>query len=139
MWNSTTSNAQRPRRASSASNRTEVESVCPGMTHPFHASFAFQTIEQDRGHIDLSGPTVTFINGQGTLPPQPSSWNNELHPEKAGFEKFADLFQTKLKYSSQIGWRSRIARMRCGVALTTSYVICAAVFPQLPPCRTRRP
>ena len=45
----------------------------------------------------LSGPTVTFINGQGTLSPQPSSWDNELHPEKAGFEKFADLFQAKLK------------------------------------------
>jgi hypothetical protein len=45
----------------------------------------------------LSGPTVTFSNGQGTLSPQPSSWDNELHPEKAGFEKFADLFQAKLK------------------------------------------
>ena len=45
----------------------------------------------------LSGPTVTFINGQGTLSPQPGSWDNELHPEKAGFEKFADLFQAKLK------------------------------------------
>jgi hypothetical protein len=47
--------------------------------------------------ISLSGPTVTFINGQGTLAPQPSSWHNELHPSRAGFEKFADLFQVRLK------------------------------------------
>jgi len=45
----------------------------------------------------LAGPTVTFINGQGTLVPQPSSWHNELHPARAGFEKFADIFQVKLK------------------------------------------
>ena len=31
-------------------------------------------------------PNVTFINGQGTLPPQVSSWHNELHPAHAGFE-----------------------------------------------------
>jgi hypothetical protein len=40
---------------------------------------------------------VTFINGQGTLAPQTSSWHNELHPAKAGFETFADVFQQKLK------------------------------------------
>jgi hypothetical protein len=40
---------------------------------------------------------VTFINGQGTLVPSPSSWHNELHPAKAGFDKFAGLFHTKLK------------------------------------------
>lgn len=45
----------------------------------------------------LTGPTVTFINGQGTLAPQPSSWHNELHPARAGFDKFAELFQVKLK------------------------------------------
>jgi hypothetical protein len=45
----------------------------------------------------LVGPTVTFINGQGTLAPQPSSWHNELHPTRAGFEKFADIFHLKLK------------------------------------------
>ncbi len=45
----------------------------------------------------LSGPTVTFINGQGTLVPQPSSWHNELHPARAGFGKFADIFQVELK------------------------------------------
>jgi hypothetical protein len=45
----------------------------------------------------LVGPMVTFINGQGTLAPQTSSWHNELHPAKAGFETFADIFQAKLK------------------------------------------
>ena len=42
-------------------------------------------------------PKVTFINGQGTLPPQTSSWHNELHPTRAGFEKFADIFYRELK------------------------------------------
>jgi hypothetical protein len=45
----------------------------------------------------LTGPKVTVINSQGTLAPQTSSWHNELHPAKAGFEKFADIFQLKLK------------------------------------------
>jgi hypothetical protein len=40
---------------------------------------------------------VTFINGQSTLPPQKSSWHNELHPSRAGFDAFADLFYAKLK------------------------------------------
>jgi hypothetical protein len=43
-------------------------------------------------------PKVTFINGQGTLAPKPSSWHNELHPDKAGFEKFAGLFYQQLKH-----------------------------------------
>lgn len=42
-------------------------------------------------------PKVTFLNGQGTLPQVPASWHNELHPSKAGFNKFADLFHAKLK------------------------------------------
>ena len=45
----------------------------------------------------LAGHKVTFINGQGTLIPQTSSWHNELHPAKAGFEKFADMFQHELE------------------------------------------
>jgi hypothetical protein len=45
----------------------------------------------------LVGPNITFINGQGTLAPQPSSWHNELHPARAGFEKFADIFYLKVK------------------------------------------
>lgn len=42
-------------------------------------------------------PKVTFINGQGTLPAQKSAWHNELHPSKAGFQKFADIFHRELK------------------------------------------
>jgi hypothetical protein len=42
-------------------------------------------------------PKVTFINTQGTLAPQTSSWHNELHPARAGFNKFADLFYRDLK------------------------------------------
>ncbi len=40
---------------------------------------------------------VTFINGQGTLAADTSSWHNELHPSKDGFKKFATLFHAKLK------------------------------------------
>jgi len=40
---------------------------------------------------------VTFINGQGTLLPQKSSWHNELHPSRSGFEAFANLFHARLK------------------------------------------
>ena len=42
-------------------------------------------------------PKVTVIATQGTLSPQPSSWHNELHPSKAGFNAFAALFQAELK------------------------------------------
>ncbi len=45
----------------------------------------------------LAGPTVTFINGQGTLESKPNSWHNELHPARPGFEKFADIFYQKLE------------------------------------------
>jgi hypothetical protein len=45
----------------------------------------------------MAGPTVTFINGQGTLERKTSAWHNELHPARAGFEKFADVFHQKLK------------------------------------------
>lgn len=47
--------------------------------------------------LETSHAKVTFINGQGTLSPQPSSWHNELHPSKAGFKAFATLFHQKLK------------------------------------------
>jgi hypothetical protein len=40
---------------------------------------------------------VTFINGQGTLAIEKSSWHNELHPSKAGFDKFADRFHEELR------------------------------------------
>ncbi|MFZ4700298.1 MAG: hypothetical protein ACOYMG_09615 [Candidatus Methylumidiphilus sp.] len=42
--------------------------------------------------------SVTFINGQGTLPiMNVDAWHNELHPKSDGFDKFADLFQRELK------------------------------------------
>ena len=47
--------------------------------------------------LELSHPNVTFINGQGTLAPQTSSWHNELHPSKNGFNQFATLFHQALK------------------------------------------
>lgn len=45
----------------------------------------------------LVRPGVTFINAQGTLSPQSSSWHNEMHPEKAGFDSFARMFHQHLK------------------------------------------
>ena len=47
--------------------------------------------------LESAHPKVTFINGQGTLAPQTSSWHNELHPSKAGFNDFATLFHQALK------------------------------------------
>jgi GDSL-like Lipase/Acylhydrolase family len=44
-----------------------------------------------------AAPKVTFINGQGTLPQQKSSWHNELHPSRSGFDRFADLFHATLR------------------------------------------
>src|SRR5260370_35205761 len=49
MWNSTTSSAQTPRSASSASNRTATEDACAGMVHLAFISFALDSVEQDRG------------------------------------------------------------------------------------------
>lgn len=47
--------------------------------------------------FETSHEKVTFINGQGTLTPKPSSWHNELHPAKKGFEAFAALFHQRIK------------------------------------------
>ncbi len=47
--------------------------------------------------LAASHADVTFINGQGTLAPKPSSWHNELHPSKSGFDAFATLFHRALK------------------------------------------
>jgi hypothetical protein len=66
--------------------RAAMEAVVKAMLQQFAAMLAA-----------LASPTVTFINGQGTLVPQPSSWHNELHPARAGFGKFADIFHVKLK------------------------------------------
>jgi hypothetical protein len=40
---------------------------------------------------------VVFVNAQGTLAPVSSSWHNELHPTKKGFQQFAERFQVELK------------------------------------------
>ncbi|WP_326537080.1 SGNH/GDSL hydrolase family protein [Pseudorhodoferax sp.] len=40
---------------------------------------------------------VSFINAQGTLSPVKSSWHNELHPSKAGFNRMADRFQAEIQ------------------------------------------
>jgi hypothetical protein len=66
--------------------RAAMEAVVKAMLQQFAAMLA-----------SLSSPTVTFINGQGTLVPQPSAWHNELHPARARFGKFADIFHVKLK------------------------------------------
>ena len=40
---------------------------------------------------------MTFVNGQDTLAPYTSSWHNELHPSKDGFNALATLFHQALK------------------------------------------
>lgn len=40
---------------------------------------------------------VSFLNTQGTLPRNTSSWHNELHPSDEGFDTFAGLFHEKIK------------------------------------------
>jgi len=40
---------------------------------------------------------VSFINAQGTLAPEPASWHNELHPGRAGFKRFSEIFHERLK------------------------------------------
>jgi hypothetical protein len=40
---------------------------------------------------------VLFINAQGTLAPVSSSWHNELHPARKGFQQFAERFRSELK------------------------------------------
>lgn len=44
-----------------------------------------------------SHPRVTFINAQGTLPALKSSWHNEMHPSRGGFNQIADKFHVAIK------------------------------------------
>jgi len=44
-----------------------------------------------------SHPKVSIVSTQGTLAPQTSSWHNELHPAKPGFNAITDKFQQHLK------------------------------------------
>ncbi|WP_156164453.1 hypothetical protein [Bradyrhizobium sp. LTSP885] len=47
--------------------------------------------------VSLSGPKAIVMPTQGVLVPQTASWANELHPAKAGFQQFAQLYHDKLK------------------------------------------
>lgn len=42
-------------------------------------------------------PKVTVLQTQGTLPSVTSSWHNELHPSRDGFNKITNVFHAKLK------------------------------------------
>jgi hypothetical protein len=42
-------------------------------------------------------PKVSFVNAQGLLPEDPSSWHNELHPSRDGFEQHAGKFYAELQ------------------------------------------
>jgi hypothetical protein len=44
-----------------------------------------------------TAPRVKFVNTQGTLAPNTSSWHNELHPSKAGFDKITAKIGTEIK------------------------------------------
>jgi hypothetical protein len=44
-----------------------------------------------------SHPRVTYIDAQGTLPAVLSSWHNEMHPSKGGFNQIADVFHAQIK------------------------------------------
>ncbi len=54
--------------------------------------FAMMLAQVVAGH-----PNVSLVNGQGLLTPQPASWDNELHPKGAGFDKHAQLFRSTLQ------------------------------------------
>jgi hypothetical protein len=47
--------------------------------------------------LESSHANVSIINVQGTLAQQTSSWHNELHPSKDGFNDLAALFHQALK------------------------------------------
>lgn len=47
--------------------------------------------------LEGANSRITFINAQSTLAAQPSSWHNELHPAKRGFEQFAEIFYQRIK------------------------------------------
>ena len=49
------------------------------------------------GSLASSNNDVTFINTQGTLSPTTSSWHNELHPSRSGFNQIADIFRASIK------------------------------------------
>lgn len=44
-----------------------------------------------------SNPRVTFVDAQGTLAPVSTSWHNEMHPSKKGFNQIAGKFHAAIK------------------------------------------
>ncbi len=69
-------------------NRTAAFETLKVMLQQFAAMLAAFEASQAR---------ITVIRGQGTLAPKPSSWHNELHPSRAGFTTFAELFRQTLR------------------------------------------
>jgi hypothetical protein len=71
---------------------------------PSNSTTAFEVVKEMLKQFEVLLETmesthagITIINGQGTLIPKASSWHNELHPSKDGFNKFAKLFHQKLR------------------------------------------
>lgn len=62
--------------------------VVKAMLQQFAAQLAAIASTSDR---------VTVISSQGTLQPQKDAWHNELHPARAGFDRFAELFQREIR------------------------------------------
>jgi hypothetical protein len=47
--------------------------------------------------LAASHANATVVRTQGTLPERPDAWHNELHPSKAGYDRFARLFRDELR------------------------------------------
>jgi hypothetical protein len=62
------------------------------------AAVVRRMLEQFAAMLDslTANPRVTVVATQGTLAPKASSWHNELHPAKTGFDTFAELFRREL-------------------------------------------
>ena len=76
-------------------------STC-AVSRPRHRAFAvtkvlLQQFAAMLQSLAVAHADVTFINGQGTLAPQTSSWHNELHPSKDGFNSLCDAVPHALK------------------------------------------
>ena len=73
--------------------------------------------------LRLASRTVTFINGQGTLAPQPSSWHNELHPARGGFDEVCRHFSPGIETTlPEPGCLSRTPHRSGGVRKPPKYL-----------------
>jgi len=68
-------------------NRAAGEAVVKAMLLQF-AQMLTQLAQQ---------PGVTFVNTQGTLAPNTSSWHNELHPSDDGFDRVTEKIRDAIK------------------------------------------